>query len=237
MTDSAPSPRKRGRPRKDQTQPDSARAALLRAGVAILTEKGFSAIGLEEILVAAAVPKGSFYHYFDSKDDFGLALIDAYNTYFLRKLDRCFGDPDRAPLDRLAGFIAEARAGMARHGFRRGCLVGNLGQEMGVLSEPFRARIAAVFADWERRTADCLRAARVAGQIPADSDCRALAAFFWIGWEGAVLRAKLERRADALDGFAAGFFRLAQAPMPCGPQDAAGNSGGEADEGDPDHQG
>lgn len=199
--------RKRGRPRNDPSSPGSARSKLLRTGVAILTEKGFSAVGIEEILSAASVPKGSFYHYFKSKDDFGLALIDAYADYFARKLDHWFEAPGRAPLQRLADFVGDAREGMARHDFRRGCLVGNLGQEMGVLAEPFRHRIAAVFTDWEMRTAMCLRAAQAAGQIPQTVDCAQLAAFFWIGWEGAVLRAKLERRADALDVFADGFFK------------------------------
>lgn len=207
MTTAAPIPRKRGRPRKDPSLPDSARSQLLRTGVAILTEKGFSAVGMEEILSAASVPKGSFYHYFNSKDDFGLALIDAYADYFARKLDHWFEASDRPPLQRLADFIADARAGMARHDFRRGCLVGNLGQEMGVLPEQFRQRISAVFTDWEARTARCLRMAQEAGQIPQAADCGQLAAFFWIGWEGAVLRAKLERSADALDTFADGFFK------------------------------
>jgi len=184
------------------------RNQLLRAGVAILTEKGFSTVGMEEILSVASVPKGSFYHYFDSKDQFGLALIDAYAAYFARKLDHWFEAANRQPLQRLADFIADAREGMARHDFRRGCLVGNLGQEMGVLPEGFRQQISMVFADWEARTARCLRAAQAAGEIPADSDCEQLAAFFWIGWEGAVLRAKLERNARALDVFADGFFQL-----------------------------
>ncbi|MEZ5747583.1 MAG: TetR/AcrR family transcriptional regulator [Paracoccaceae bacterium] len=208
MTDSPSSSRKRGRPRKDPSIPGSARSALLRTGVAILTEKGFSAVGIEEILSTASIPKGSFYHYFDSKDEFGLALIDAYAEYFARKLDRCFQNQDRPPLQRIADFIFDAIEGMARYDFRRGCLIGNLGQEMGVLPERFRARISAVLSDWEARTARCFRAARLAGEIPQDTDCEALAAFFWIGWEGAVLRAKLEGNADALDIFAEGFFMM-----------------------------
>lgn len=203
--------RRRGRPPKDQTRPNAPRARLLRTGVAILTEKGFSAVGVEEILESAEVPKGSFYHYFDSKDAFGLELIDAYADYFARKLDRWFGNTDRAPLDRLRDFIADARSGMARYGYRRGCLVGNLGQEMGVLPEPFRKHLAAVFRDWEARTSRCLRSAQKAGEIPNGSDCDGLAHFFWIGWEGAVLRAKLERRPEALDVFAEGFLAMIRA--------------------------
>jgi TetR/AcrR family transcriptional repressor of nem operon len=201
-------PRRRGRPPKDQTRPDAPRARLLRTGVAILTEKGFSAVGVEEILDAANVPKGSFYHYFDGKEAFGLALIDAYAGYFARKLERWFDDTSRAPLDRFHGFMADARAGMARYGYRRGCLVGNLGQEMGVLPAPFRKRLAAVFRDWEARASRCLRSAQQAGEISAGLDCEQLAQFFWIGWEGAVLRAKLERCPDAIDIFADGFLAM-----------------------------
>lgn len=204
-------PRRRGRPPRDQSQPNAPRARLLRTGVAILTEKGFSAVGVDEILASADVPKGSFYHYFGSKEAFGLALIDAYAAYFARKLNRWFDDAERAPLDRLRDFIADARSGMARYGYRRGCLVGNLGQEMGALPEPFRMRLAAVFRDWEMRTSRCLRAAQEVGDIPKGIDCDSLAHFFWIGWEGAVLRAKLERRPDALDVFARGFLAMIQA--------------------------
>lgn len=207
-----PAERRRGRPPRDESRLEEARARLLRAGIALLTEKGFGAVGLEEVLGAVGVPKGSFYHYFPSKTAFGLALIDAYADYFARRLDDCFLDATRPPLARLSAFIAGARAGMARHGFRRGCLVGNLGQEMGALPEPFRARLIAVLRDWEARTAGCLLAARDAGEIAPQSDCARLATFFWVGWEGAVLRAKLECGPEPLDQFADGFFALLGRP-------------------------
>ena len=203
-----PAPRRRGRPPKDEGRLEEARARLLRAGVALLTEKGFGAVGLEELLTSVGVPKGSFYYYFASKADYGLALIDAYADYFARKLDRCFLDDSRPPLERLRAFVADASAGMARHGFRRGCLVGNLGQEMGSLPEAFRDRLIAVLRDWEARTERCLRAAQGAGEIGPEADCARLAGQFWIGWEGAVLRAKLERSERPLMLFADSFFAL-----------------------------
>ncbi|MGH2341448.1 TetR/AcrR family transcriptional regulator [Segnochrobactraceae bacterium EtOH-i3] len=203
-----PAPRRRGRPPKDEGRLEEARARLLRAGVALLTEKGFGAVGLEELLTSVGVPKGSFYYYFASKADYGLALIDAYADYFARKLDRSFLDDSRPPLERLRAFVADASAGMARHGFRRGCLVGNLGQEMGSLPEVFRDRLIAVLRDWEARTERCLRAAQDAGEISPEADCARLAGQFWIGWEGAVLRAKLERSERPLMLFADSFFAL-----------------------------
>jgi TetR/AcrR family transcriptional repressor of nem operon len=181
---------------------------LVRAGLVALTEKGFSATGLDAILKTVGVPKGSFYHYFESKEAFGAELIDRYGEHFARRLDRLFTDDAGSPLARLEAFIVDADAAMERFAFSRGCLVGNLGQEMGALPESFRQQLSDVFADWQRRTAKCLRAAQAAGEIRGHHDVDQLAAFFWIGWEGAVLRAKLERSGAALRTFADGFFAM-----------------------------
>jgi len=203
-----PSPIRRGpgRPPKRIEDRLETREALIRCGTEVLTEKGFTATGLDEVLTRIGVPKGSFYHYFESKEAFGLEVVDHYAGYFARKLDRWFLDDSRPPLARLAAFVEDAKAGMARHGFRRGCLIGNLGQEMSALPEAYRERLEAVFQDWQARLAKCLELARSQGEIAADSDCDRLSAFFWIGWEGAVLRARLMRSAAALDIFAQGFI-------------------------------
>lgn len=199
-------PRRRGRPPKPRESLLETRDLLLRAGLEVLTEKGFSATGIEEILHRAGVPKGSFYHYFESKEAFGSALIAQYAQFFACKMDHYLSDKTRSPLTRLRAFISEAQASMARHSFRRGCLVGNLGQEMGSLPESFRKQLQTVFADWQFRLSRCLIAAQETGELSRQADCEQLAAFFWIGWEGAVLRAKLEQSAAPLEIFARGFF-------------------------------
>lgn len=209
MLDSPTQPvrRPRGRPRKDDDTRSDVRELLLRAGVAALTEKGFAATGLDEILKSVAVPKGSFYHYFKSKEDFGLALIDRYDLAFSHRLDRSFKNIDLSPFERLQDFVYSAEDGMRRYEFSRGCLVGNLGQEMGNLPSSFRARLIEVFEGWQDKMANCIRDAQAHGEISGDRDADLAAAFFWIGWEGAVLRAKLERSAAPLRVFAQEFFR------------------------------
>lgn len=199
-------PRRRGRPPRQRENLAETRELLLRAGLEVLTEKGFSSTGIEEILGRASVPKGSFYHYFDSKEAFGLALVERYGVFFARKLDRHLGNPALPPLGRLRAFVADAMEGMARYGFRRGCLIGNLGQEMGALPESFRARLKETFEDWQARFAASLTEAQHAGELAREADPERLAAVFWIGWEGAVLRAKLERSAQPLESFAGWFF-------------------------------
>ncbi len=95
---------------------------------------------------------------------------------------------------------------MARHQFRRGCLVGNLGQEVVVLPDSFRWQLEQVLLDWQQRLARCLDEAVEVGEVAPDADCDALAAYFWIGWEGAVLRARLVQEIHPLDVFLQGFL-------------------------------
>ena len=200
--------RPRGRPPKIHPAFGETRAALIRAGVISLAEKGFPATALDDILETVQVPKGSFYHYFDSKEAYGLALIDSYANYFARRLDSFLLDSSLEPLDRLRAFTVDAHAAMQRHDYKRGCLVGNLSQDMNSLPESFRSRLIGVMNDWQRRTSECLRCAQAQKSLGASRDCERLSAFFWIGWEGAVLRAKLERQGEPLLIFASHFFAL-----------------------------
>ncbi|NUT74838.1 TetR family transcriptional regulator [Pseudomonas sp. C1C7] len=202
MTNIPATPRKRGRPAKAAGDHRETRETLCRAGVAALTEKGFSVTGIDEILKSVGVPKGSFYHFFASKEAFGSELITLYATYFVRKIDRFLLDQSLTPLQRIAAFCEDAEIGMQSFDFHRGCLVGNLGQEMGALPESFRGQLSGVLLDWQARFERCLEEAKAAGEIDRDADCARLAAFFWIGWEGAVLRAKLEQNGEALRLFA-----------------------------------
>ena len=207
MNTSPESPKKKRTHKERATQRLDTRTALIRCGTALCTERGFQVSGINELLQHVGAPKGSFYHFFPSKHEFGEAVIDNYASYFQRKLDRLLSDTSRPPLERLAGFVEEAQRGMAKFHFQRGCLVGNLGQEIGGLNDNFRSRLEAVLLSWEHRTADCLREAIKAGDLDPKTDPNALANFFWIGWEGAILRAKLTRSVAPMQLFAELFFK------------------------------
>lgn len=182
------------------------RAALIDIGTAIFTQKGFSSTGLDEIVQAAEVPKGSFYYYFGSKDEYAIEVIRNYAHYFSRKLARILEDESVPPLARLKAFTREASAGVERFEFKRGCLIGNLGQEMASLEENFRVVLHEVIADWRRRFALCIDEAKAAGEIGSKVDSAALSQFFWSAWEGAVLCAKLERSTAPLENVSTLFF-------------------------------
>jgi len=197
---------RRGRPPKVARENSDTRALLIRSGVEVLTESGFAAAGIDGILKKVGVPKGSFYHYFKSKEDFGLAVIDNYASYFAAKLDKCLLDESLAPLQRIVTFADGAKQGIIRFDFKRGCLVGNLGQEVAILPDSYRLVLQNIFAVWQAKIAACLETAKQQGDIQADIDCAQQAEYFWIGWEGAVMRARLVQSVQPLDLYIAMFI-------------------------------
>ncbi len=214
MAEVSPLPRPRGRPPKplaDFNDRSDTRSALIRIGLRVLSERGWDATGIAAVLDEAGIPKGSFYHYFASKDEFGLAVIDAYATYFEQRLAHTFADAALPARERIARFIDTGRAGLKKYAYKRGCIVGNLAQELSGSNEAFRARLEAVVRRWESVLAACLKDGIAAGELAPTLDAAATARFFWIGWEGAVLRAKLARSVAPVNIFAAGFFALLDA--------------------------
>ena len=192
---------RRGRPPKVSRENKDTKAELIRSGLEQLTESGFASSGIDQILKKVKVPKGSFYHYFASKEAFGHAVIEHYANYFAKKLDACLLDESHSPLARISNFVEDAKVGMIRHQFKRGCLVGNLGQEVDLLPESFREELIGIFNCWQHRLANCLEAAIVAGEISSAANCELLAECFWVGWEGAVSRAKLVQDAKPLENY------------------------------------
>ncbi|QJO13302.1 TetR family transcriptional regulator [Klebsiella pneumoniae] len=206
---------RRGRPPKVDRQFDDTRQALIRSGLEVLTETGYLAAGIDAVIKNIAVPKGSFYHCFKSKEAFGLAVLAAYGDFFAHKLDKFLLDDAVPPLERMAAFVRHAGQGMEKFQFRRGCLVGNLLQEAPLLPETFPQRLMAILAAWESRVARGGGAGPgapgqpppppppppAAGAIASDASPQALAQVFWIGWEGAVMRARLVQSAAPLNQY------------------------------------
>ncbi|MFP8968337.1 TetR family transcriptional regulator C-terminal domain-containing protein [Pokkaliibacter sp. CJK22405] len=209
-------PARRGRPPKVRGDDQDVRTALIRKGVELMTGQGFLATGLEPLLSSVGVPKGSFYHYFESKEAFGLAVIEAYGRYFMKRLNRYFEATDITPLARLDAFIESAITGMQKYAFERGCLVGNLGQEVNLLPASHQQALEQMLNDWQLRLTHLLQEAVEVGELAAESwkkpQREELSAFFWIGWEGAVLRARLQKSEMPLRIFSRQFCALLHSP-------------------------
>lgn len=169
------------------------RSELIRVGREIIVQRGFNAASLNDILTTASVPKGSFYYYFSSKDDFGLAIIDDFAAQYQDRLKHLLDDVQYSPLTRLRNYFELKIAEMEAGDCTDGCLIGNLASELSAQNELFRDRLNQVFAQWEEYFACCLRAACQAGEISQDSNLSDLARFILSSWEGAILQAKVTK--------------------------------------------
>lgn len=202
--------RKRGRPPKIERGFEDTRKELLRSGVALITENGFMSSGIDTIVKRVKVPKGSFYHYFKNKEEFGQEVIKEYGRYFAQKLDRHLLQQDTLPIDRIQNFVNDAKAGITRFEFKRGCLVGNMMQESPQLSEACAQELQIALTEWKNKIKDCLSEGKKERQINPDIDEEFYASQFWTGWEGAVMRAKLFRSTAPLDEFWSYFKKTLQ---------------------------
>jgi TetR/AcrR family transcriptional repressor of nem operon len=183
---------------------------LLEQGKAMLLKEGYNHLGLAALLEATSVPKGSFYHHFKSKEDFGLQVIDLYMAEVHAGLDRILGDTTLPPLKRIRRFFEMSEEQYRTEGYL-GCLLGGLGQELSGVSEVFRHKVEECFRSIERRLARCLQEAIERGDLPMDTDAPKLAHLLINCWEGAALRTRLLRDPAPLREMLDFYFRLASA--------------------------
>ena len=209
MNNSSLPKRPRGRPSKHGDNFADTKNILIRRGIEVLTERGVNAMSLDDLMKSVQIPKGSFYHYFPSKNDFVLEVLDAYEHYFVKRLNTFLTQTDISFIDRLQNFVNDAGEKMQYYDFKRGCILGNLGQEVSYLDPKILSRIETIFKVWEKLVSHCLYESN--DHKYKDLDCDKAAYQFWIGWEGAVLRARLVQSQAPLHA----FFSLFIAGISC----------------------
>lgn len=190
--------RPRGRPTKHGINYADTKDVLVRRGIELLTERGMNAMSLDDLMKPIHIPKGSFYHYFENKESFILEVLDAYEIYFVKRLNNFLSQLDLTPLEKLQNFVKDAGEKLQKYDFKRGCILGNLGQEVSYLAPEIIERIESIFQVWQKMVSDCLREFYSEYSL---TDCNEMAYQFWIGWEGAVLRARLIKSTSPLEAF------------------------------------
>jgi TetR/AcrR family transcriptional repressor of nem operon len=167
------------------------RNRIIETGAEIIHRKGFNHTGIQEILNAAGVPKGSFYNYFKSKDDFGLQIIDYFSAHFKRIAKETLEDTTVSPLNRIYGFLTAFMEYFESQNYAGGCPIGNLAQEMGDLSPAFRKKLSEAIDMMVDAYSRVLAAAQKDDKILKSLDIRDTASFIVAGWHGAIIQMKL----------------------------------------------
>jgi TetR/AcrR family transcriptional repressor of nem operon len=177
----------------------STRDRILEAGADIIHHKGFNHTGIQEILTAAGVPKGSFYNFFKNKEDFGLQAIDYFSDQFSEVAKNIIEDRSVPPLERIKGILRNFMDYFRSTNFTRGCPVGNLAQEMGDLSPAFREKLKEALDRITAGYAGVLAEAQKAGEISDQIDIKETANFIVPSWHGALIRMKVVQNLAPLE--------------------------------------
>jgi len=175
------------------------RANILAVGQRIMSGKGFSAVGLNEILTEAKVPKGSFYHYFNSKDAFGEALLSNYFEDYLAELDSVMGKPGLSMAQRLLDYFDMWRANQSFLDCQGKCLAVKLAAEVADLSEAMRAVLNQGTAAIIGRLTAALERGAEEGSLAIDDNPRQVAQSLYQLWLGASVMVKIVRGTGPFD--------------------------------------
>jgi TetR/AcrR family transcriptional regulator, transcriptional repressor for nem operon len=177
---------------------DNTRQHILETGLGIFAGKGFASVGLNELLKAAGVPKGSFYHYFESKEQYGQALLEDYFERYLGDIDSLFAAEAASGHERLMRYWQRWLDKQCEECAEQKCLVVKLSAEVADLSDAMRLTLR----DGTDRIVDRVAAVIEAGIADASLpklEARPTAQMLYQLWLGASLLGKLHRNSQSLE--------------------------------------
>ena len=172
----------------------------MKAGMKSFIEHGYHACSVQDITQAAGVPKGSFYNHFESKEVLAAEAVREYQEQKRVLLD-ILRDQKLAPLRRLRKYFESVNQAAVEAKFSTGCLLGNFAAELSSQSPVICERVGEAFARWSDDVAAVIAEAQKAGAISRNFSSKALAEFVIHAWEGAMLRAKVQKDRAPLDLF------------------------------------
>ena len=183
-----------------QSRTDNTRQHILSVAKSLILGKGFSAVGLNEILKAAEVPKGSFYHYFDSKEHFGTVLLENYFDDYLVSLDTALSvNNEQSALQALLDYFGAWKSSQCSDITNDKCLVVKLSGEVSDLSEAMRLALKQGTQRVIARLAECIQHAVDNKEIILSDDPEVVTKELYYQWIGATLMTKVNHTPDAFD--------------------------------------
>ena len=180
---------------------DIKRNKLLDQGVQMLMEQGYHGTGLKDVLDSVRIPKGSFYNYFSSKEEFAAEAISHYIEPFIQRLQGHMQDPQLDGLSALKRYYLELIVEVEQVGYKGGCLLGNLMGEVGDTSEICRDALKSAVKHYKNLQQSALESAQRDGIVRDDRSAESMADMLVNNWQGALLRMKIEQSVQPLQQF------------------------------------
>jgi TetR/AcrR family transcriptional repressor of nem operon len=179
----------------------STRDHLIEVGQELMHQHGYNVTGLGDILKAADVPKGSFYHHFGSKEEFAAAALERYIAREAEHSVAVLTDSKIPPLQRLRHYFIDLKKIYGQSGPIPGCMMGRFSLEIAEENPQLRKRISTAFQHWQHTISRVIQQAVAQKDLPAATDPDTLAGFLLNSWEGALLRSQAEKSDAPLEIF------------------------------------
>lgn len=185
------------------------KSEIIRKGLEVMFLNGYFGTGVKQITDAAGIPKGSFYNYFDSKEDFAIEALKYYVAESCSQAHMILSDTSLKPLARLRkAFSLKIDEYSHKWKYSLGDFVGNLSQEMGDINEKISKELDKQFGYMKEPLATCLREAQNQGELDAAHDTEQLAEFIINSWNGTLIRMKASRNSEPLENFVDVLFNV-----------------------------
>jgi TetR/AcrR family transcriptional repressor of nem operon len=169
------------------------RSIILQAGLELILKQGYHATGLNELLRSIGVPKGSFYHYFASKEVFAREVLLHYEQQKILEIEKHLGNKQVSPLNRFRLSIVNGMKYIETSNFEGGCLIGSLAQEMSSQSAVLAQTLAEIWQRWQDRHLACATEAQQLGELGAGINLTHWVESYAIQLQGAIMDAKMCR--------------------------------------------
>ncbi|WP_432472730.1 TetR family transcriptional regulator C-terminal domain-containing protein [Amphritea sp. HPY] len=196
------------RPRRNEHN----REKILETGMELFNRQGYNGTGLKEILDACQVPKGSFYNYFASKEQFAVEVLEYHQQLEDEKWKQFHDSLSGDRITRMRQILNQLIAEQEQDPDKQGCLLTNMMGEVGSASESFR-RIIQHSSD---QVLQCIEEDFLKAQqehsMRIDMPASVMAKLFWNAWQGALLRTKVEASTDPLHEVIDSLFTLFAQP-------------------------
>lgn len=174
---------------------------ILEKGIELIRLNGYHNTGVRDILKACNMPKGSFYHCFESKEDFIIKAIRHFDEIISEDTAKNLGDQKLSYFERIKNHFQLHINWYIDHEFKVGCLLGNLSTEISGTVDSVSAEIRMVYEKWATGLAAFIREGQKAGEISDQMQARDLADYLFDSFNGALGRMKVERSRKPLDRF------------------------------------
>jgi TetR/AcrR family transcriptional repressor of nem operon len=183
---------------------------LLDAGLKVMATRGYNGTSIQDIVSAADVPKGSFYTYFKSKEDFAIAALEKVTEERMQHNRHLLGNREISHLERLTRYFQE-NIGGCENNLNGGCFIGNMCQEMAESSEAIRLKVRQMLRNNTQAIEDLLEEARLSGNLKSKLPTATLAEFLFNAWEGTLMKMKAAKCREPLNAFLAILPELLEA--------------------------